>query len=48
MLEILLLDVIKNQVLWYTSGMENVKIIAIVGMSGSGKSVLVDYLTGKG
>lgn len=24
------------------------KIIAIVGMSGSGKSVLVDYLTGKG
>lgn len=48
MLGILLLDVIKNQVLWYTSGMENVKIIAIVGMSGSGKSVLVDYLTGKG
>lgn len=28
--------------------MENVKIIAVVGMSGSGKSVLVDYLTGKG
>lgn len=28
--------------------MENVKIIAIVGMSGSGKSVLVDYLTDKG
>ncbi len=28
--------------------MENVKIIAIVGMSGSGKSVVVDYLTGKG
>ncbi len=24
------------------------KIVAIVGMSGSGKSVLVDYLTGKG
>lgn len=28
--------------------MENVKILAIVGMSGSGKSVLVDYLTNKG
>lgn len=28
--------------------MENVKIIALVGMSGSGKSVAVDYLTGKG
>lgn len=28
--------------------MENVKILAIVGMSGSGKSVLVDYLTDKG
>ena len=28
--------------------MENVKIIAIVGMSGSGKSVAVDYLTDKG
>jgi len=28
--------------------MENVKILAIVGMSGSGKSVVVDYLTGKG
>ena len=28
--------------------MNNVKIIAIVGMSGSGKSVLVDHLTGKG
>lgn len=28
--------------------MENVKILAIVGMSGSGKSVAVDYLTGKG
>lgn len=28
--------------------MENVKIIAIVGMSGSGKSVIVDYLTKKG
>lgn len=28
--------------------MENVKIIAIVGMSGSGKSVAVDYLTEKG
>ncbi len=27
---------------------DNVKIIAIVGMSGSGKSVAVDYLTNKG
>ena len=29
----------------YTSSMDNVKILAIVGMSGSGKSVVVDYLT---
>ena len=28
--------------------MDNVKILAVVGMSGSGKSVVVDYLTGKG
>lgn len=28
--------------------MDNVKILAIVGMSGSGKSVAVDYLTAKG
>ena len=28
--------------------MDNVKIIAIVGMSGSGKSVLVDHLTDQG
>ena len=28
--------------------MENVKILAIVGMSGSGKSVVVDHLTSKG
>ena len=28
--------------------MDNVKIIAVVGMSGSGKSVVVDYLTEKG
>ncbi|MDO5475211.1 MAG: AAA family ATPase [Candidatus Saccharibacteria bacterium] len=28
--------------------MENVKIIAVVGMSGSGKSVIVDHLTRKG
>ena len=28
--------------------MENVKILAIVGMSGSGNSVAVDYLTNKG
>lgn len=28
--------------------MKNVKILAVVGMSGSGKSVVVDYLTEKG
>ncbi len=28
--------------------MENVKMLALVGMSGSGKSVAVDYLTDKG
>ena len=28
--------------------MDNVKILAIVGMSGAGKSVVVDYLTEKG
>ena len=28
--------------------MDNVKILAIVGMSGSGKSVIVDYLTSRG
>ena len=28
--------------------MDNIKILAIVGMSGSGKSVVVDYLTEKG
>ena len=28
--------------------MENVKILAVVGMSGSGKSVVVDHLTDKG
>jgi hypothetical protein cdivTM7_00519 len=27
---------------------DNIKIIAVVGMSGSGKSVVVDYLTEKG
>lgn len=32
----------------YNKTMENVKILAIVGMSGSGKSVLVDHLTEKG
>lgn len=34
--------------MWYTISMDNVKILAIVGMSGSGKSVIVDYLTDKG
>lgn len=28
--------------------MDNVKILAVVGMSGSGKSVVVDHLTAKG
>ena len=28
--------------------MKDVKILAVVGMSGSGKSVVVDYLTKKG
>ena len=28
--------------------MDNVKILAVVGMSGSGKSVVVDHLTEKG
>ena len=28
--------------------MDNIKILAVVGMSGSGKSVVVDYLTDKG
>ena len=32
----------------YTIIMDNVKIVAIVGMSGSGKSVAVDHLTDKG
>lgn len=32
----------------YTRDMENVKMIAVVGMNGSGKTVAVDYLTEKG
>lgn len=32
----------------YNIPMDNIKILAIVGMSGSGKSVAVDYLTKKG
>ena len=38
--------------LCYTIGMDtkekDIKILAIVGMSGSGKSVVVDHLTSKG
>lgn len=34
--------------LCYNDFMDNVKILALVGMSGSGKSVAVDYLTNKG
>ena len=32
----------------YNDSMRNEKILAVVGMSGSGKSVVVDYLTKKG
>lgn len=32
----------------YNDSMRNEKILAVVGMSGSGKSVVVDYLTEKG
>ena len=32
----------------YNHDMNNTKILAVVGMSGSGKSVVVDYLTAKG
>ena len=32
----------------YNNFMDNVKILAVVGMSGSGKSVVVDYLTDNG
>ena len=34
--------------LCYNSTMDNVKILAIVGMPGAGKSVAVDYLTDQG
>ena len=37
-----------RKLLCYTNIMDNVKILATVGMSGSGKSVVVDYLTEKG
>ena len=39
---------VKNLFMCYNYSMENVKILAVVGMSGSGKSVAVDYLTKKG
>ena len=39
---------VKKFFICYNDNMENVKILAVVGMSGSGKSVVVDYLTGKG
>lgn len=41
-------DVVKNLFISYNNNMSNEKILAIVGMSGSGKSVLVDHLTEKG
>ena len=40
--------VVKNLFMWYNFTMRNEKILAVVGMSGSGKSVVVDYLTSKG
>ena len=40
--------VVKKLLICYNHNMENVKILAIVGMSGSGKSVIVDHLTEKG
>lgn len=39
---------VKKLFMWYNFIMRNEKILAIVGMSGSGKSVVVDYLTEKG
>ena len=39
---------VKKLAIWYNFNMENVKILAVVGMSGSGKSVVVDHLTDKG
>ena len=40
--------VVKKIAICYNYSMNNVKILAIVGMSGSGKSVVVDALTEKG
>ena len=39
---------VKKLLMCYNYTMDNVKILAIVGMSGSGKSVAVDYLTDRG
>lgn len=39
---------VKNLFICYNHTMDNVKILAVVGMSGSGKSVVVDHLTSKG
>ena len=41
-------EVVKKFLISYNNSMENVKILAVVGMSGSGKSVVVDHLTDKG
>lgn len=40
--------VVKKLLICYNDSMDNTKILAIVGMSGSGKSVIVDHLTDKG
>ena len=41
-------EVVKKFLISYNNSMENVKILAVVGMSGSGKSVVVEHLTDKG
>ncbi len=41
-------EVVKKFLISYNNSMENVKILAVVGMSGSGKSVVVNHLTEKG
>ena len=41
-------EVVKKFFICYNDSMSNEKILAIVGMSGSGKSVIVDHLIEKG
>ena len=40
--------VVKKLLMCYNFSMDKTKILAVVGMSGSGKSVIVDHLTEKG